>query len=153
MNTDSFPPIETLLPHSAPMILLSRVIEYQGTSITCEVSVTKESFLYNETLAGVPPQVGIEYMAQTIAALAGIEAVNDGGKPPIGFLLGARRYSHQGECFKENCQYQVLAEELMRDSNMAVYQCTIEDNQHNVVASGQVNTVVAEQDILKQLKE
>ncbi len=151
MKQNSYPPIEHLLPHSNPMILLDRVIEHASHSIVCEVTITTQSFLYDEASQSVPAQVGIEYMAQTVAALGGIEATQAGDKPPIGFLLGARRYQHALGPFLCGQCYQVVAKELMRDDNMAVYQCQIIDDQQQLVASGQVNTVIASNEMLSAI--
>ncbi|PMH44589.1 hypothetical protein BCU68_03570 [Vibrio sp. 10N.286.49.B3] len=148
-----YPEIETLLPHSHPMILLDRIILQDDTLIISELKITSKSFLFDADLDGVPAQVGIEYMAQTIAALGGLEAISIGDKPPIGFLLGSRRYKHEGGCFINGHCYQVRAGELMRDDNMAVYQCQIFDENQCIIASGQVNTVVASDSMLKAITD
>ncbi|MGX9416871.1 ApeP family dehydratase [Vibrio sp. RC27] len=151
MNSKLYPAIEQLLPHSAPMVLLDRVVEHTNTSITCEVIINESSFLFDDELNGVPGQVGIEYMAQSVAALGGIEASADGEKPPIGFLLGARRYQHNSGCFTKGKRYRICATELIRDENMAVYQCVICDEAEETIASGQVNTVIASDSMLSAM--
>ncbi|MGL6314290.1 ApeP family dehydratase [Vibrio sp. WXL103] len=148
MKQNTYPSIEHLLPHNRPMILIDRVIEHASNMIVCEVAIDTDSFLFEAEINGVPAQVGIEYMAQTVAALGGIEASEAGDQPPIGFLLGARRYKHTGGGFQNGHCYQVHANELMRDDNMAVYQCQIFDEEQQLVASGQVNTVIASSDML-----
>ena len=45
-----------------------------------------------QTQEGVGGWVGIEYMAQAVAAWAGWQALQQGVPPRIGFLLGTRRY-------------------------------------------------------------
>ncbi|WP_413282793.1 3-hydroxydecanoyl-ACP dehydratase [Vibrio sp. MA40-2] len=146
-----YPEIETLLPHRQPMILLNRVITHDASFIVCELDVTPESFLFESEINGVPAQVGLEYMAQTIATLGGLEAANVGEKPPIGFLLGTRRYQHIGGCFANGQTYQIQAKELVRDDNMAVYQCEIIGEDQSIIALGQVNTVIASDTMLKAM--
>lgn len=153
MSNKLYPDIAALLPHNAPLILLDNVVEHSAKHICCEVTITPDSFLYEPQHSSVPAQVGIEYMAQTIAALGGIEASDEGQKPPIGFLLGARRYQHQGGPFAEGMTYLITANELVRDDNMAVYQCDIVDVNGNVMSTGQVNTVVASDEMLAELSK
>ena len=148
MNPESYPKIEALLPHNPPLVLLDRVVEHSEKHVVCEVTISASSFLYEEEQSCVPAQVGIEYMAQTIAALGGIEASEQGDVPPIGFLLGARRYQHEGGDFMLGERYLITASELVRDDNMAVYQCVITDSKGNKISSGQINTVLANDEML-----
>ena len=60
--------------------------------------------------AGVPAWAGVEYMAQTIAAHAGVEARARGEPPAIGFLLGTRAYSTSVEKFPNGSKLTVTVE-------------------------------------------
>ncbi|WP_413111569.1 3-hydroxydecanoyl-ACP dehydratase [Thaumasiovibrio sp. DFM-14] len=147
MTLQRYPTIEQLVPHRAPMILIDDVVSADGESISCSVNISADSIMFDETLNGIPAHTGIEFMAQSIAALAGLNARAENQPPSIGFLLGARRYKHYGKHFENNKTYLIHAELLMRDDNMGVYNCQIECG-GQLVAKGQVNTYAPEQAFL-----
>ncbi|WP_264874407.1 ApeP family dehydratase [Vibrio agarivorans] len=151
MKQKVYPPIEALLPHSHPMILIDSVVQHTNNMVECEFTISPKSFLFDSLINGVPAQAGVEYMAQTIAALGGLASYERGEAPSIGFLLGARRYHHRESCFLNGHRYLVHAQELMSDSSVAVYQCKILNDKNQEVASGQVNTVVASSSMLNAL--
>lgn len=82
----AFAPIEELVPHRAPMLLLDRVTAFEGASVTCEVTVRDGAMFVEEGRVASP--VFLEYMAQTAAAHAGLTAHH--GASRAGMLLGAR---------------------------------------------------------------
>ena len=63
-------PIETLLPQSLDMILLDRVVEIGEEHIVVELKV-RDDGLFSSPEHTVPAWVGLEYMAQSIAAFSG----------------------------------------------------------------------------------
>ena len=75
---------------------------------------------------GVPAYVGIEYMAQAVACWAGCQARMRGLPPPLGFLLGTRRYASHVPMF--TCGHVLRVEarrELMGDNGLGVFACRI----------------------------
>lgn len=84
--------LEAILPHAHPMILIDEVIRIDGTSLQSRVRIAEDSMFY-ESRGGVPSYVGIEYIAQTVAAHAGMAALDKGEPVRVGFLLGTRRYT------------------------------------------------------------
>ncbi|MDR3410182.1 MAG: hotdog family protein [Formivibrio sp.] len=92
------PPIAELIPHTAPMILLDRVISASPEQLTAEVTIRPDSpFCDGQRVGG---WVGIEYMAQTIAALAGWTARQKNDPVRLGFLVGTRQYRSQTPWFQ-----------------------------------------------------
>ncbi|MEL7448023.1 MAG: 3-hydroxydecanoyl-ACP dehydratase, partial [Pseudomonadota bacterium] len=78
---------------------------------------------------GVPSWVGIEYMAQTVAVLAGSQASDEGDGAPLGYLLGTRRYTCETPWFTDGTVLRVRCEEQLFDGNgLGVYACHIEDS-------------------------
>lgn len=75
-----------LIPHRGESILLDQVIEHDGASTTVGIVVGSQPWLRCED-GSVAPWLGIEYMAQGVAAHEGILARNDGKSPPLGFLV------------------------------------------------------------------
>ena len=89
MREQMFVP-DTVLPHADPMILLDEVARC-GTSTSSTVRIAEDSLFYEQPV-GVPSYVGIEYIAQTVAAHAGVVALAEGSPVRVGFLLGTRQY-------------------------------------------------------------
>ena len=83
-----WPPLETLVPHRAPMLLLDRVTGFEGASVSCELTVREGAMFVTDE--GVAASVFIEYMAQAAAAHAGLTAI--GAVARAGSLLGAREF-------------------------------------------------------------
>ena len=85
--------LEILLPHRAPMILLSRAVDYSDDFAQAEVLITEQSAFFDAALGGVPTWVGMEYMAQTIGVWAGHQQLSNNKPVQAGCLLGCRSYS------------------------------------------------------------
>lgn len=88
-------PISAIVPHAGSMSLLSRAIEGDDVSIVVEADIRHDHLFHGNLFYGgngVGAWIGIEYMAQAIAAWAGWRNRLQGEAPVIGFLLGTRRY-------------------------------------------------------------
>ena len=64
-----FPPVEHVLPHAGHMVLLARVVAHDEKETRCQVDIRSQRHFRRED-GSVPAWVGIEYMAQCIAAHA-----------------------------------------------------------------------------------
>jgi predicted hotdog family 3-hydroxylacyl-ACP dehydratase len=64
----NFPDIAELLPHDAPMILVDRLIDVQEESVHCQVDIGEHQLFFDNESKTTPAYVGIEFMAQSIAA-------------------------------------------------------------------------------------
>lgn len=88
-------PIEELIPHRPPMILVDKLLAYSSQGACCELTISPSHvFLQSE---GVPAHVGMEFMAQTLAAMNGYQARVEGRPPDVGFCLelqGLNRACH-----------------------------------------------------------
>jgi predicted hotdog family 3-hydroxylacyl-ACP dehydratase len=85
------PDIRDVVPHSGRMMLLDRLVAFDGESLTAELTIRAGALFADER--GVGAWVGVEYMAQAVAALAGLEERQSGARARIGYLVGARHYS------------------------------------------------------------
>lgn len=117
-------PLEELLPHSGPMILIDEALGSGEGWASAGVRVGEDSLFYQAGL-GVPAWVGIEYMAQTVALYAGICAKQAGTDIRMGFLLGTRRYQAATDYFRLGSLLQTTVHEVWQDGNMAVFDCQI----------------------------
>ncbi|MBA3929851.1 MAG: hypothetical protein C0521_09720 [Xanthomonas sp.] len=116
--------IERVLPHRGTMRLIDRLVAWDEDSIAVELRVPEEGpFSHDE---GVPAWVGVEYMAQAIAACAGCRARAAGREPSIGFLLGTRRYDSRTSWFPAGALLRVEAiRELLGDNGLGMFRCRI----------------------------
>ena len=131
--------IEDLIPHRAPMVLIDKLIAYQADHVTAQVTIEATSPYFDDALNGVPNYVGIEYMAQTIAALAGIEAKQAKRDIRLGFLLGSRKLVLNQNRYQLDHIYQIHVQRLYQEeSGLAVFECKITE-QDDLIASANVN--------------
>ncbi|MCE3602329.1 hotdog family protein [Massilia sp. P8910] len=130
MNSDSYPDIRALVPHEGEMVFLDRVLT-AGTSTLCaEVTISQHSVFFDATgaEAGVGSWVGIEYMAQAIAAQAGFLARLRGDAVRVGFLLGARRYQTTVPLFALGSVLHVHVQHVLQGENgLGAFDCRIDD--------------------------
>lgn len=128
--------IDQVLPHAAPMILLSEFVEAGAEHGVCKVYIDEKSPFYNMQTGQVPSYVGIEYMAQTIAAYAGANRLARGGEVRIGFLLGCRKYASAVNGFACGTELTVAATQLvMEESGLSVFDCQIYKQQQLLVSA------------------
>ncbi|EIJ46052.1 3-hydroxydecanoyl-(acyl-carrier-protein) dehydratase [Herbaspirillum sp. GW103] len=120
------PPIEQLLPHAAPMILIDRVVAVSHDQLQAELEIRHDSLFRQGS--GVGAWVGIEYMAQSIAAWAGYHELRQGGRAKIGFLLGSRRYHCAVPEFATGMRLGVSVQLLLQAENgLGSFECRITD--------------------------
>ena len=91
-------PLAELLPHAGDMILIDQVLSFDEEQIHTRVTV-KPGGLFNRADGSLPAWVGIELMAQSIAAYAGCQARQAGLPVELGFLLGTRKFECNVERF------------------------------------------------------
>lgn len=131
--------IEELIAHREPMILISRLVSHDESSALCEVDISDTSLFYQQHNDGVASYVGIEYMAQSIAAFAGAKALSRGESVEIGFLLGSRKYQTFDALFNNNTTYQITVEQLFQEDNgLSVFDCKIQLG-NKLIAQAKVN--------------
>ena len=119
-------PVSELLPHSEPMILITRIADFHQQSLRAEVDISPDSRFFDAEHQGVESFFAIEYMAQAIAALAGVRSHLNNEAVKLGFLLGTRKMQLHSPFLKAGQTYQVTVEELfMDDSGLGAFQCSV----------------------------
>jgi predicted hotdog family 3-hydroxylacyl-ACP dehydratase len=125
MAAVQYPPIEQLLPYRPPMILIDRMIEVTSTGSTCEVTIGPQTLFIEPR--GVPAFVGLEYMAQAVAAYGGYKAYLAGGPMAIGFLLGTPQLKTYCQFFDCGQTLQIQVAHVWGDNELMQFHCTIQD--------------------------
>jgi predicted hotdog family 3-hydroxylacyl-ACP dehydratase len=125
----SYPAIQELLPQRGDMLLLDRVLEAGDEYILTEVTVRGDC-LFADAGREVPAWVGIEYMAQTVAAFSGYQRLLGGRAVDLGFLLGTRYYRSVVTAFPCGALLRVRAEmEIEGLNGLSVFACRIESGE------------------------
>ncbi|MDP5009158.1 MAG: 3-hydroxylacyl-ACP dehydratase, partial [Glaciimonas sp.] len=122
-----FPDIVTCIPHSGSMVLLDRILSVDAENLCAEVVIRSDS-LFCDAALGVGSWVGVEYMAQAIAAYAGYGAALRGDAVKVGFLLGTRRYDAHCPYFAVGAVLHVAVERILQTENgVGSFECCITD--------------------------
>jgi predicted hotdog family 3-hydroxylacyl-ACP dehydratase len=120
-----FPPIESIIPHRGTMLLIDSVVACSGESLTACATVRADAW-YADAQGAMPAWIGIEVMAQAIAAHVGLMAMRDGSPARPGVLLGTRRYQAMRPAFASGAPLYVTVNELLRGAEgHGAYGCTI----------------------------
>lgn len=121
----AMPDIRTLVPHSGQMVLLDRALGADTDNLRAEVRIHAGSIMADAQ--GVGAWVGIEYMAQAIAAHAGWLALERGEAVKVGFLLGSRKYETKVSHFTLGSLLQVHVHRVLQAENgLGAFECRID---------------------------
>ncbi|HEY4345646.1 MAG TPA: hypothetical protein VGN05_14960 [Parvibaculum sp.] len=122
--SQALPDIEALIRHRGTMLLIDRLIEASETHAVGEVLIAASSSFHRPG-RGVPAYVGLEYMAQTVAAFDGARRLATGEMPGVGFLLGTRRYKAEKSYFQPGEILLIRADMVFSENGMASFDCRI----------------------------
>ncbi len=131
--------VENLLPHSGDMVLIDKILEYGDGYGVAHVKVRSNSKFYEQDLNGIHSSIGLEWMAQTIAAIAGITALQNNRPVQIGFLLGSRKYEPTTSVFKLDQEYTIRIKQLFYEANgLGAFECSIYQ-ENELIAESKLN--------------
>lgn len=120
-----------ILHHQPPMIFLDDVLEVGDDTLVACIRI-RQGIPFFEPRRGVPAWVGLEYMAQSIAALAGIRARKAGHPVALGLIIGCRNYSCSTNVFTPGSELRISITELVAEDNgFGSFDCRIEDHSRN----------------------
>jgi predicted hotdog family 3-hydroxylacyl-ACP dehydratase len=88
MNTVSYPALADLVPHAPPMVLLDSLDSVDAESAVCLARVRAGGPFV--VARAMPAMVGIELVAQAVAAHVGFACVSRGEPVRAGYLIGVR---------------------------------------------------------------
>lgn len=124
--TVELPDIAELVPHQLPMRLIERLEKVTAQKAIASLTIREDSLFYAEEAGGVPVHIGIEYMAQTIAAFGGMQSYQQHEAARPGFLVGSRNYVAQQPYFPLGATLIIEVEQLLTDeSGFSVFECAI----------------------------
>lgn len=119
------PRIYQLIPHREPMLLINRVIELGQTFSCAEIDIHENASFFLPG-KGVPSWIGVEYMGQTAALIAGFQLEQGTVAPHLGLLLGTRKYEALVPYFVAGDVLQVRCTEIaVVGDSLANFHCDI----------------------------
>ncbi|KAB0643706.1 hotdog family protein [Burkholderia latens] len=117
--------VTDVLPHRGTMLLLDAIERCSATGIEVTAIARRDAW-YADGNGAMPAWIGIELMAQAIAAHVGLLAAHAGGRAKPGVLLGANRYVAHRPAFGADTVLRIMARELLRgDEGHGAYECAI----------------------------
>jgi len=120
------PDIKTLVPHSGTMSLLDRLLAVDAETLSARVEIGPDTMFCRGGEVGA--WVGVEYMAQAVAAHAGHSAHLRGEPVRVGFLLGTRKYVCGLAAFPVGSVLTIhVHRALQSDHGLGAFECRIED--------------------------
>ncbi|WP_116135723.1 hotdog family protein [Trinickia diaoshuihuensis] len=124
----AYPPVDEVLPHRGTMRLVDEIAACSDEAVTVLARVEREAW-YADAQGAMPAWLGIELMAQAIAAHVGLIAMRAGGRARPGVLLGASRYEAYSPSFAAGTRLRIEAKELLKsEEGHGAYECTIADD-------------------------
>ncbi len=115
--------IEVYTPHSGPLLLVDRVLNFSDHSIETETDVSEKLPFFAE--GSIPSYLGLEIMAQSIAVWSGLRRGRSDTKPPIGYLLGTRKFQCKHPYIKEGAVLKTKSEQLFENEGLASFNCNL----------------------------
>jgi predicted hotdog family 3-hydroxylacyl-ACP dehydratase len=125
LSTLNLPPIEDLIPHRGTMLLIDRIVAFKSDSVSAEYAPRVDGW-YVDQQGNMPAWIGIELMAQAIAAHVSLLNNSDGAPLQPGALVGTRSYHSVVPFFSVNEILSVHVTLIFRDSSgLGAYDCSI----------------------------
>lgn len=116
--------MDELVRHRGGMSLLDQVVDSGETWLKACSTLTEDNLFVTE--GWMPSWIGIEYMAQSIAAFAGIRAKDESQSVKIGFLVGTRKYEAERPAFPVGSVLTaVVSEVVVGENGLGVFDCEL----------------------------
>ncbi len=132
----SFPEIESLLPHRAPMLWLDKVIARESERVRCMLTI-REQHVFVEH-GRVESLISVEWMAQAVAALVGLIDRDRDHHPRPGYLIAIPVGAFHVPHFEVGDVVEIEATRVWGDDQLASFECKVERGQQ-LCATAQVS--------------
>ena len=126
------------------MVLLDAIVELDDEQIEAKVTITSDSMFLRD--GRVRSIVCLEYMAQAVAAFAGIRRKSAGEAPKIGYIIGVPSMELEVDGFEIGDELQVHAKHVWGEGELGRFDCRVERGPKQVakaslsVYSGDIET-------------
>ncbi len=137
-----YPDILELVPHEPPMLAVGALVEWQSGQARCEMTVPDDPWLSVD--GTVDTVIGLEYMAQGVAACLGQEAFSGGGGVRVGMVVACRRLELGRPRLRVGERLTLLAERVSGNDDVSQFRTEARDARGAVVASALMTLVHAD---------
>lgn len=138
---NAWPPLEDLIPHRAPSLLLDHLLELSPTHCLARVHIEPGAW-YMQPDGTAPAWMGLEWMAQAASAFSGHRHRLQGREPRIGFLLGTRSYEVFVPSFPAGEAVDVEAEAIFLDeSGLGAFSCVLRRHGGEILARARLKAI------------
>lgn len=121
--TAPLPPVALVVPHRPPMILIDELLELGPKSLSSRVTLTARSQFVEGGRA--PAVITLEYMAQTIAAYAGLALRAQGLPTRKGFIIACREMVLEVDDLAAGDELLVEVIEIWSHDALGHFDCTV----------------------------
>jgi len=121
--TGKYPPVAEVVPHKAPMILLDEILDVTGPTLRARVTLTSQSPFVEDGQVAV--LVTIEYMAQAIAAFAGLTRRASGQPVILGYLIACREMKLELDFLSVGDELEVAVTQIWHDEKLGNFDCSV----------------------------
>jgi predicted hotdog family 3-hydroxylacyl-ACP dehydratase len=126
MMKPSLPRIEDVIAHRGNMLLLEKLSGIESETCSAEYTPQRDAW-YADAAGNMPAWVGLELMAQTIAAYVGMQKFTQGTPAKQGVLLGTRSYKSKAPSFTAGQCLRMQVRVSFRDeSGLGAFDCNIQ---------------------------
>jgi predicted hotdog family 3-hydroxylacyl-ACP dehydratase len=123
-----------LVPHRGPLLWLDAVRASGDGWLEAEAEVRPDHLLSDGEAVG--GWAGLEYMAQAIAAYAGVQARARGEEVRLGFLVSTRRYSCRWPRLPIGTRLQIrVCHEYETENGLSVFACRLASGDDEVASA------------------
>lgn len=139
---DALPPIEGLIPHRPPMLLVDEVVHHEGLTVRCRTTIRDDMPFVKDGAA--PALLAIELFAQSACTLVSLLATRAGNVPMTGALLGTRQIDLHTDVLRTGDVLEIHCEEKMAIGMTAQIQCEmrrVSSRDRELLAEGSINVM------------
>ena len=134
----ALPPIEQLLPHRPPMLLVDEVVEHEGLRVVCRTTIREDMPFVRE--GEVPVLLALELFAQSACSLVALLASRGGRALRSGAILGSRHVALHADVLRVGDVLEIRCEEKMAIGMTAQIQCSLHRGEETL-AEGSINVM------------
>ena len=138
----TFPPIEDLVPHSAPTIAIDELVGYSDGKAHARLVVRDDGLLVRD--GGADTVVCLEYMAQTVAACLGYAAFLGGIGVRVGMVVACRSFAVTRSRVAVGERLDVRVSRLRATDDISSFEGEVRDERGAIVATATMTLVHAE---------
>ena len=131
----TLPAVSDLISHRDNMLMLDCICTFNNEFTIAEYTPQRQAW-YADAQGNMPAWIGIELMAQTIAAHSGLMKHTEHNQAKQGVLLGTRSYHSIAPYFAANRPLRIKAVMVFRDeSGLGAYDCSISNDNNGTLAT------------------